>query len=190
MAVAVVDPVVAGAAEHAFAAGASIDDDVVAGAAEVLDAVVAAEEEVIPLATDEDVSAEPGSAADGIVARSASQVVVAVAAEDDVVALSAEDHVVAFGAVQAIVARIAPQRVVTDIAAELVVARSAVEEDVLPGVERIEELRGPIGKRQERDPGRRIDRCARVGYHAGGGPIEDEIGKLEDVAHGSADGGV
>jgi hypothetical protein len=56
--VAVVDPVVAGAAEHPFGALRAVDDDVVAAAGEVLDAVVAAEQEVVPLAADDDVAAE------------------------------------------------------------------------------------------------------------------------------------
>ena len=43
MAVAVVDPVVAGAAEDALGAHRAVDDDVVARAAEILDAVVAAD---------------------------------------------------------------------------------------------------------------------------------------------------
>jgi len=47
-------------------------------------------------------------------------------------------------------------------------------------VQRIEELRGPIAKRQERGT-LRIDRAE------GARRIEDEIGKLEDVAHGSLD---
>ena len=180
VAVAVVDPVVAGAAEDAFAAHRSIDDDVVAGAAEVLDAVVAADEEVIPLAADDDVSAEPRSAADGIVAGSAAEVVVAVAAKEDVVAGTAEQPVVAFAAVQAIVAVVAVHRVVTDVAPEFVVARTAVEEDVQPPVERIEELRGPIAEREERG-------ALRIERAEGARRIEDEIGKLEDVAHGSLD---
>jgi len=49
-------------------------------------------------------------------------------------------------------------------------------------VQRIEELQGPIGKLKQRGTGHRIE-------HAGNaGRIEDEIGKLEHVAHGSADG--
>src|SRR3954471_2741356 len=178
VAVTVVDPVVAGAAEAALAALGSIDDDVVAGPAEVFDAVVTAEEEVIPLAALGEVCAEPRSGAQGIVARSALQVVVTVVAEEDVVALSADQGVVAFGAVQAVAARIALQRAVTDIAAELVDARPAAEDDVLPAVIRIEELLGPIGEQKDLDTGLGID-------HADGRRIEDEVGRVEHVRHHS-----
>src|SRR3954465_8805660 len=78
---AVIDPVVARTAEHTLAAHRAVDDDVVARAAEVLDAVVAAEHEVVAVATDENVSAESAAAGDRVIAGAALHDVVAVAAE-------------------------------------------------------------------------------------------------------------
>src|SRR3954465_11583029 len=77
---AVIDPVVARTAEHTLAAHRAVDDDVVARAAEVLDAVVAAEQEVFPAAADENVPAESGPTRDRVVAWAALHHVVAVAA--------------------------------------------------------------------------------------------------------------
>src|SRR5205814_1661182 len=48
-------------------------------------------------------------------------------------------------------------------------------------VQRIEELDGPVAKREERDTRRGID------YPRGAPRIEDEIGSVEHVVHGSAD---
>src|SRR6185295_6905547 len=66
--VAAVDPVVAGAAERALGALRTVNDDVVAWSAEVLHPVVPGEHEVVPLAANQDVAAEPGSGAHGVVA--------------------------------------------------------------------------------------------------------------------------
>src|SRR4051794_34956870 len=133
------DPVVAGATEHTLASHRAVDDDVVAGSAEVLDAIVAAEQEVVPVAADENVSAEPGPARNRIVARAALHDVVAVAAEQDVVAGAAGHGVVPLETVEAIVAVVAVERVVADVGDELIVARTTVEHDVLAAVQRIEE---------------------------------------------------
>src|SRR5438270_614725 len=82
---------VARAAEDRLRPGLAVHDDVVPGTGEVLDAVVAADEEVVAFAAEEDVAAEAWTAAQGVVAGTAVQGIVAVAAEQDVVAGSAKD---------------------------------------------------------------------------------------------------
>ena len=115
---AVVDPVVAGAGEHAFRPHRAVDDDVVAGPAEVLDAVVAADDEVVAVAADRDVAAEARAGADRVVAGAALQHVVAGAAEQDVVAVAPFDASLP-SAVEAIVAVVAVDGVVADVGLEL-----------------------------------------------------------------------
>src|SRR6185295_14965052 len=58
VAFAVEDPVVALAAKHRLGPHRAVDDDVVAGSAEMFAAIVGAEQEVVPVAAEEDVTTE------------------------------------------------------------------------------------------------------------------------------------
>src|SRR4029077_6232822 len=98
VAVTVVDPVVARPAEDRFRAHRAVDDDVIARTGEVLDAVVAADHEVVTVATEREVRAETGAGGERVIARPALQDVVAVAAEEDIVAIATDERVVAVSA--------------------------------------------------------------------------------------------
>src|SRR5205823_9920970 len=147
--VAVVDPVVAGSAADRLGSHRAVDDDVVARAGEVLDAVVAADHEVVSVSADKDVAAEPGSGVQRVVAGAALEDVVAVASEEDVIAVTALDRVVTFAAVEAIVAPVAEEGVVAHIPPESIVAGSTAEHDVPAAVQRVEEDFRPVAQRQD-----------------------------------------
>src|SRR5262245_38230176 len=185
MPVAVVEPVVAFSAEGPFTPLAAVDDDVVSGAAEILHPIVAAEQEIVPVAAKQKVSAEAGSGAQGVVAVAALEDVVAVAAEEDVVAIAAVERVVAFPAVETIVAIVAVQRVVADVGSELIGTRSSVEDDVLPAVQRVVEDLGAIGQRQDRRAIARIEQ--RVGEIC---RADDVVRRVEDDIHAALEVGV
>src|SRR5205823_1677438 len=158
----------------------------VAWTAEVLDAIVAAEHEVVAIAADLDVTTKPGTGAQRVVAGAALQHVVTVAAEEHVIAVAALQRVVAFEAVEAIVAVVAVQRVVPDVCLELVVTGAAVERDVLARVQRIEEQFGSVGLRDQLNAASEIDR--RGAGQIGG--IEDEVRRPEDDIHAAREVGV
>src|SRR5262249_42178947 len=85
LAVAVVGLGVAGAAEDRFGAHRAVDVALVAWTGEVLDAVVAADHEVVAVAAHREVSAEARTRGKRVITGPAFEDVVAVAAEEDVV---------------------------------------------------------------------------------------------------------
>ena len=165
VALTVVDPVVAVAAEDRFGAHRAVDDDVVARAAEVLDAVVAADHEVVAVAADGEVGAEAGSRSTcaslpGPPLRTSSPL------PPKRMSSPSPPRSVSLPSlpVEAIVAVVAVQRVVADVRLEAIVARPAVEDDVLAGVQRVEEQLGAVRLRDEHGAVRvgRIERRRRA----------------------------
>ena len=184
--VAGVDPVVAGATEDGLGPLRPIHDDVVPRATEVLNSVVPAEQEVVPVAAQKNVPAKPGPGGQGVVAAAPLEDVVAGASEEDVIAVATEQRVVAFATFDPIVARAAVEGVVTDIPPHPVVTARPIEHDVEAAVLGVGEELRPIGKRQELGPTPEID-GRRPGERR---HIEVEIRRLEDVVHGATHVGV
>src|SRR5207244_3379077 len=147
--VAGVDPVVAGSTEDRLGSLSPIHDEVVPWTTEVLDPVVPAEQEVVPGAAQQNVSAEPGSGGEGVVAVAPLEDIVAVASEEDVIAVATEHRVVAFAPFHPVVALVAVHGVVADVRSHPVVTGCPVEHDVVAAVQRVEEELRPIGKGQE-----------------------------------------